>query len=43
MAPDQEGATHNGVVTLAIDRSRAEDVFAGGLEASEESAYQKMG
>lgn len=43
LAPDQKGATHDGVVTLAINRSRTEDVFAGGLEAREESTCQTLG
>lgn len=43
LAADDEGALDNGVVFLAIDGRGTEDVFAGGFESGEESAWQVCG
>lgn len=37
LAADDKGADDDGVVGLAVDRGRAEDVLAGGLETGEEA------
>jgi hypothetical protein len=37
LAADDEGTANEAVVGLAVDRGAAEDVFAGGFEAGEET------
>ena len=37
LAADHEGAFYDRVVARAVDGGRAEDVFAGGFQAGEES------
>lgn len=37
LATDDEGATDDAVVGFTVDGGAAEDVFAGGFEASEET------
>ena len=39
LAADDEGTADDAVVGFAVDRGAAEDVFAGGFEAGEESTY----
>ena len=37
LAADNEGAADDAVISFAIDRGAAENIFAGGFEAGEES------